>query len=250
MLAGVSPEWYARLEKGHIAEVSADVLEAVARALRLDEEERAYLHDLARAARPVARTRRLKSEAVPLGVQWLIDSMTLSAAFVGNGRLDVIAINALGRAMYGGMYAGLEGRNANFARYNFLDPGARDFYADWAGAADTTVALLRAEAGRNPGDKALRELIGELSTVSHEFRTRWAEHNIRQHHGGVKGFRHPDVGQLELTYYTLALPTSLREVHTLTTYTAQPGTRSEDGFKLLASLAAHDAPASYGRGSA
>jgi transcriptional regulator with XRE-family HTH domain len=241
VLAGVSTDWYARLEKGHIAEISDDVLDAVARALRLDDEERAYLLDLARAAKPIAtRARRRKPEPVPPSVQWLLDSMTMSAAFVGNGRLDVVAINALGRAMYAGMYADLRDSKANFARYNFFDPHAREFYDDWDAAADTTVALLRAQVGRDPDDKTLRELVGDLSTLSTEFRTRWAQHNVRQHHAGIKRFRHPDVGPLELTYYSLQLSTSLHDVHTLTTYTAEPGSPSEDRFKLLASLAATD----------
>lgn len=247
VLAGVSTEWYSRLEKGHIREVSADVLEAVARALRLDEGERIYLLDLAQAARPSARTRRHKpNEVLPNSVQWLLDSMTLSAAFVNNGRLDVVAINALGRAMYSPMYEVVTEGLGNFARYNYLAAGARDFYVDWDAAADTTAALLRAEVGRQPEDKALRGLIGELSTLSPEFRVRWAQHDVRQHHSGVKRFHHPEVGSLELTYHSLDLPTSPQTVHTLTTYTAEPGSTSEDRFKLLASLAATGQPTNTG----
>lgn len=238
VLAGVSTEWYTRLEKGHIRGVSEDVLAAVARTLRLDEEERAYLLDLARAARPTTRAGRRKTVHVPPSVQWLLDSMTLSGAWVNNGRLDIVAINGLGRALYSSMFDGTAVGHGNFARYNFLDPAARDFYDDWDGAADTTVALLRAEAGRHPHDKALRELVGELSTLSPEFGTRWAQHNVRLHHGGIKKFNHPDVGPLELTYHSLNLPTTIQAVHTLTTYTAEPGSPSEERFKLLASLAA------------
>lgn len=244
VLAGVSTEWYTRLEKGHISGVSDEVLEAVARALRLDDEERTYLFDLARAARPAKRTPRRRTAAeVPPSVQWLLDSMTLSAAFVNNGRLEIVAVNSLGRAMYSGMFTGATadgGGQASFARYNFLDPGAQDFYADWDAAADTTAALLRAEAGRHPHDKALRDLIGELSTLSPDFRTRWAQHNVRLHHGGVKRFYHPDVGALELTYFSSQLPTSAQTAYTLTTYTAKPGSTFEDRLKLLASWAATD----------
>ncbi|GAA0811929.1 helix-turn-helix transcriptional regulator [Spirilliplanes yamanashiensis] len=242
VLAGVSIEWYTRLEKGHISGVSDDVLEAVARALRLDEEETAYLLDLARAA-SAKSPRRRRAVDVPTSVQWLLDSMTLSAAFVTNGRLDMVAANPLGRALYSAMLNGptaAAGGTGNIARYNFLDPAARDFYADWDAAADTTVALLRAEAGRYPNDKALRELVGELSTVSAEFRTRWAAHDVRLHHGGVKRFRHHAVGSLELTYYPLVLPTSVHTAHTLTSYIAQPGSDSEDKLKLLTSWAATD----------
>jgi hypothetical protein len=136
-------------------------------------------------------------------------------------------------------------RPANFARFQFLDPRACDYYSDWEGAANITVALLRTEAGRDPDDKDLRELVGELSTVSEEFRTRWAAHNVRIHHAGAKQFRHPAVGSLELIYHTLDLPTPDHAKLALTIYTAEPGTPSEDGLKLLSSWAATNAaPAS------
>ncbi|MFJ7998150.1 helix-turn-helix domain-containing protein [Streptomyces sp. NPDC096310] len=242
VLAGLSTEWYTRLERGHISGVSEDVLDAVARALKLDEDERTYLFDLARAAQPPSRTpRRRKAVDIPPRVQWLLDSMTLSAAYVTNGRLDVVATNALARALFSPLFdsptADERGR-PNFARYWFLDPGAPDFVGDWEGAADATVALLRAEAGRYPRDKALRELIGELSTVSTEFRTRWAAHDVRIHHGGAKHFQHPDAGPLDLVYQPLDLAVSPREAHSLIIYTAEPGTPDEDRLKLLASWAA------------
>ncbi|MFE3127832.1 helix-turn-helix domain-containing protein [Streptomyces hydrogenans] len=242
VLAGVSTEWYTRLEKGHINGVSEDVLDAVARALHLDDDERTYLFDLARAAQPAGRApRRRKAVDLPPRVQWLLDSMTLSAAFVTNGRLDIVATNALARAVLSPMFhsdtADDQGR-PNCARYYFLDPGARHFVADWDQAVTITTALLRAEAGRYPNDRALRELIGELSTLSTEFRTLWAAHDVRIHHGGVKSFHHPDAGPLELTYQPLDLPLSTREAHSLTIYTAEPGTPDEDRLKLLASLAA------------
>ncbi|MEV0726769.1 helix-turn-helix transcriptional regulator [Micromonospora purpureochromogenes] len=244
--AGVSTEWYTRLEKGHISGISDDVLEAVARALQLDEEETAYLLELARAARPKSPTRRRRAVKVDPSVQWLLDSMSMSAAFVTNGRLDMVAANALGRALYFELLNGPVRDGAgrgNLARYTFLDPSSRRFYADWDAAADTTAALLRAEAGRNPNDKALRELVGELSTLSPEFRTRWAAHNVRLHHGGLKRFQHHAVGPLELTYHPLTLPISMHEAHTLTAYVAAPGSNSEDKLKLLASWAATGTPA-------
>ena len=242
VLAGVSTEWYTRLEKGHIAGVSEDVLEAVARALQLDEDERTYLFDLARAARPTRRTpSRRKDVEIPDRVQWLLDSMTMSSAFVRNGRQDIVASNALARALHVPVLASdtteAHGR-ANLARYIFLDPTSEEFFVDWDGASVATVALLRAEAGREPHDRALRELIGELSTLSHEFRTQWAAHNVRIRHEGVKQLRHPDVGDLELTYQSLDLPIANRAMHDLTIYTAQPGSASEDRLKLLASWAA------------
>ena len=242
VLAGVSTDWYTRLEKGHIAGVSEDVLEAVARALQLDEAERTYLFDLARAAAKPARAPQRRSARIQPRVQWMLDSMTGSAAFVANGRLDIVATNSLGWALHSPMFDSPQ-RPANFARFQFLDPQARDFYQDWEGAASITAALLRAEAGRRPHDMQLRELVGELSTVSEEFRTRWAAHDVRIHHNGAKQFHHPVVGALELGYCTLELPAEDHAGLRLTIYTAEPGSPSEDGLKLLASWAATTADA-------
>ncbi|MGY1813415.1 helix-turn-helix transcriptional regulator [Blastococcus sp. SYSU D00820] len=243
VLAGVSTDWYTRLEKGHIAGVSEDVLEAVARALQLDEAERTYLFDLARAAARPARAPQRRSRApIRPQVQWMLDSMTGSAAFVADGRLDILATNTLGWALHAPLFADPR-RPANFARFQFLDPRAHDFYRDWEGAASITVALLRAEAGRRPYDAQLRELVGELSTVSEEFRTRWAAHDVRIHHNGAKQFHHPVVGTVDLDYCTLELPAEGRPDLRLTVYTAAPGSPSEDGLKLLASWAAtHEPP--------
>ncbi|GAA2760776.1 helix-turn-helix domain-containing protein [Actinopolymorpha rutila] len=241
VLAGVSTEWYTRLEKGHISGVSEEVLDAVARALQLDEAERVYLFDLARAAKPARTARRRTRTRVAPAVQWMLDSMTASAAFVRNGRMDILAINPLGRALYAPMYDSDttdERGQVNIARFQFLDPRAQDFFADWDSAANITVALLRSEAGRHPYDKALRELVGELSTVSEEFRTRWAAHNVRIHHSGVKAFAHPDVGLVEITYHSMQLSSSENDLHDMTIYTAEPGSASEDRLRLLASWAA------------
>ena len=242
VLAGVSTGWYERLEKGHIAGVSEDVLEAVAHALQLDDAERLHLYNLARAAKPTRAPQRRDRAQVPPRVQWMLDSMTGSAAFVANGRLDILATNTLGRALHSPLFDD-PGRPANFARFQFLDARARDYYQDWERAANTTVALLRTEAGRDPADRDLRELVGELSTVSEDFRVRWAAHNVRIHHAGIKQFRHPAVGDLELVYHTVDLAAPGETRLALTVYTAEPGSPSEDGLKLLASWAAtHAAP--------
>jgi transcriptional regulator with XRE-family HTH domain len=240
VLAGVSTDWYIRLEKGHIAGVSEDVLEAVARALQLDEAERTYLFDLARAAKPSRAPQRRSKAPIQPRVQWMLDSMTGSAAFIANGRLDILAANTLGRALHSPLFDA-PGRPANFALFQFLDPRAQDFYEDWEAAANITVALLRAEAGRRPHDKDLRELVGELSTVSEEFRIRWAAHDVRIHHNGAKQFHHPVVGTLELNYCTVDLPTDDRSDLRMTIYTAEPGTPADDALKMLASWAATDA---------
>ncbi|MEU6726327.1 helix-turn-helix transcriptional regulator [Nonomuraea wenchangensis] len=239
VLAGVSTEWYTRLEKGHISGVSEEVLDAVAQALRLDQDERTYLFDLAHAARR-APSRR-KDVQVPPPVQWLLDSMTMSAAFVRNGRQDIVTCNALARALLAPVFdspATTRYGRANIARYVFLDPGSRQFFVDWDGAAVVSAALLRAEAGREPHDRALRDLVGELSTLSIEFRGQWAAHDVRIRHDGSKQLWHPQVGDLELTYRSLDLPVSSRTAYGLTVYTAEPGSTSEERLKLLASLAA------------
>ncbi|SOE02429.1 helix-turn-helix transcriptional regulator [Blastococcus haudaquaticus] len=240
VLAGVSTDWYIRLEKGHIAGVSEDVLEAVARALQLDEAERAHLFDLARAARPSRAIRRPGRVQVRPRVQWMLDSIGSSAVIALNGRMDILAANTLGRALYSPVFDDPR-RPANIARFQFLDPRARDFHPDWNGAANTTAAILRTEAGRDPHDKDLRDLIGELSTVSEEFRTRWAAHDVRIHRTGIKTFRHPVVGTLDLIYHSTSLPTEGHEDLAMTVYTAEPGTASEDALTLLATWAATDA---------
>ena len=238
VLAGVSTEWYTRLEKGHIGGVSEDVLDAVARALRLDDDERTYLFDLARSSRQDSRTPpRRRDVEVPPRVQWLLDSMTASSAFVRNGRTDIVAANALARALFAPMFDSSaidrQGR-PNVARYVFLDHGAHDFFTDWNAAAIATAALLRAEVAREPRDRALRDLVGELSTLSPDFRSRWAAHDVLMRHDGVKRLQHPDVGHVELTFQSLDLPLPGRAVHDLVVYTAEPGSASEDRLKLLA----------------
>ncbi|MFF7331933.1 helix-turn-helix domain-containing protein [Streptomyces sp. NPDC008150] len=241
-LAGVSTEWYTRLEKGHIGGVSEDVLEAVARALALNEDEHAYLLDLARAARPARRRpHRRRDVDIPAPVQWMLDGMTMTPAFVRDGHLDIVASNALCRALYSPMFDSdttTDRGRANLSRYFFLDPGSRDFFVDWEEGARATVAVLRAEAGLEPHDRALRELIGELSTHSADFRALWARHDVRLRHEGVKRLNHPDVGHLDMTFRSLDLPLPRRTVHDLLVYTAEPGTPSEHRLRLLASWTA------------
>jgi transcriptional regulator with XRE-family HTH domain len=238
MLAGVSADYYTRLEKGNLSGVSETVLEAIAGALHLDEAERLHLFDLARAANtsPARATRRHRTpQQVRRGIQLILDGMTGSPAFVRNGRLDILAVNPLGRALYSPVFAG-PARPVNLARFRFLDPAARDFYPDFDDSARTTVALLRTEAGRDPYSKSLTDLIGELSTRSEEFRTLWAAHNVRLHRTGLKHFRHPAIGNLDLMFEAMTLEAD--EGLTLTAYTAEPGTPSHDGLTLLASWAA------------
>ncbi|WP_103962151.1 helix-turn-helix transcriptional regulator [Nonomuraea solani] len=235
VLAGVSTEWYTRLEKGHISGVSDDVLNAVAQALQLDDAERAHLFDLARAAGARPRPRRLARKVRP-GLQRMLDAMTDAPAIIRNGRMDIVAANRLGRAMYWPVFQMAHSGPANIARFQFLDPAGPDFYPNWDIAADITVALLRTEAGRDPYNQDLTHLIGELSTRSADFRARWAQHNVRLHHAGTKTFHHPAIGDLTLDYESMDLHAD--PGLNLTVYTAAPDTPSHDALRLLASWAA------------
>ncbi|MEU6089586.1 helix-turn-helix transcriptional regulator [Streptomyces sp. NPDC047085] len=236
LLAGVSVEYYARLERGNLSGVSESVLDALSRALRLDDAERAHLFDLARTANTTRRApRRRRSEQVRPALQALLDAMTEAPAFVRNGRLDLLATNRLGRALYAPVHDDPT-RPVNLARFRFLNPRARDFYPDWEASAHTTVALLRTEAGRDPYNRELTDLIGELSTRSEEFRTLWAAHNVRLHQTGEKSFRHPAIGDLTLFFEAMPLPAD--PGLTLTAYSAVPGTPAHDSLRLLASHAA------------
>lgn len=235
VLAGVSPEWYTRLEKGHISGVSEDVLDAVARALRLSDIECEHLFNLARSAKPVRTPRRRNGPVVPESLQRVLDSMTTAAAFVRTGRLDIVGTNALARALYSPVLDDPRHRG-NLARFDFLDRRAADFYPNYDAALSVAVALLRTESGRNPRDPELINLVGELATRSEAFRARWGAHDVRSHRGGVKEFNHPAVGYLELTYDSMELVAA--PGLTLTAYTAEPHTLSADNLGLLASWAA------------
>jgi hypothetical protein len=225
-----------KLERGNATGVSDSVIEGLAHALQLDEAERAHLIDLLRTAgssRPPRR--RPARQRVRPTVQRILDSMTGAPAFVLNGRLDVLAANDLGAALYSPIFADPT-RPANTARFVFLDPKAAEFFRDYEKAANDTVALLRAEAGRDPYDRDLSDLIGQLSTRSEEFRRRWAAHNVRIHTSGVKLLHHPVVGDLDLTFESLTLPADPSQ--SLLTYTAEPGSATQDALNLLASWAA------------
>ncbi|MEU6567184.1 helix-turn-helix transcriptional regulator [Streptomyces parvulus] len=236
-LADMSVEYYSKLERGSLAGVSPPVLEAVARALQLDDAERAHLMNLARAAdgsdaltRPRRRTARPWTPHRSL--QWTLDAITAGPAFVRNGRMDMLAANQLARAFYSDLHE-TPGNRMNLARFQFLDPAARRFYPDWDTFSDVAVAILRTEAGRDPYDKDLHDLVGELSTRSEEFRGRWGAHNVRRHGTGTKRFHHPVVGDLTLAFEGLEMAAA--PGLTLTVYAAEPGSASEEALRLLAS---------------
>jgi transcriptional regulator with XRE-family HTH domain len=238
-LAGVSVEYYAKLERGAIAGASASVLDSVARALQLDEAERGHLFDLARAADGIpasgrARRRATKQSSSRPSLQWALEAITEGIAFVRNSQQDLLATNLLGRAFYAPVI-GDGGRTPNLARFQFLDPASHDFYPDWDVFAGMCVAVMRAEAGRDPHDRAIQDLVGELSTRSEIFRGLWASHDVRTHGTGTKRFNHPIVGELVLAYEELAITAEPGLV--LLVYTAEPGSPSAERLRLLASWA-------------
>ncbi|MET8787639.1 helix-turn-helix transcriptional regulator [Streptomyces sp. NPDC004589] len=244
LLAGMSVDYYVRLERGNLSGASESVLDALAHALQLDEAERTYLYDLARAATPAGRRPAVTTSRVRPTILRMLDSMTGVPAYVRNGRFDILAANMLGRALYAPVFDSplfVQRGPVNTARFLFLDSAGQDFWADWDKGADDSVAFLRTETGRAPHDKALTDLIGELTTKSDEFARRWARHDVKFHRSGVKRLRHPLVGELALPYEAMELPADpgLR----INIYTPEPDSREQEALGLLASWASADAVA-------
>jgi len=239
-LAGVSIEYYSKLERGALGGVSASVLDAIARALRLADAERSHLFNLAQAAdgtSEMLRPRRRSRAWTPRpSLMWVLDCITGGPALVRNGRMDLLATNALGRAMHASLYERAPGPVPNFARYTFLDEDSRRFYPDWDTAADTAVAILRTEAGGDPNDRLMHDLVGELATRSEEFRRRWSNHDVRLHGAGTKTFHHTAVGELQLAYESVDMVSD--PGLTLTIYAAEPASRTAEALALLGSLTA------------
>ena len=249
MLAGVSVDYYTRLERGRAAGASEEVLDALASALLLDDAERQHLFDLARSVSSTGRARRRRPRAgrtaLRPGVQWLLDSMT-APALVADSLSNYVASNLMARALYSPMFLDpapqATGREVNMARFVFLDPRSRDFFPNWDSGAEDLVAMLRLAAGAGPTDPRLTALVGELSTHSREFSRLWARHDVRYVCRGEKVIRHPVVGELRLAYEPMPLTTApgMR----MTAYAVEPGSPSQDALQLLASWAATEpAPA-------
>ncbi|OII39836.1 transcriptional regulator [Curtobacterium sp. MMLR14_014] len=245
-LAGVSIDYYTRLERGNLQGVSDSVLDAIGRALQLDPAEQEHLRDLSQHQNETPRRagRVVPVAAVRPELQYLLDVVTDAPAMIINNRQDIVAANALGFAMHSDLVAA-PARPMNFSRFIFLDPQARNFYQDWQRAAHTNVAILRREAGRTPNDKDLAALIGELSMRSDDFRELWAAHDVRRHYAGVKSFRHSVVGPLELHFQTLELAED--PGLSLTIYPATPGSPTADALRVLASWAATEGIAERAR---
>lgn len=240
VLAGVSVDYYTRLERGNLHGVSDSVLNALASTLQLDDAERDHLFDLARnanlplnAPRPGGRTSTVRPH-----VQRLLDALDVPAV-VRNGYFDYIAANHQGRAVFSPLFAM---PTPNSARFVFLDDAAREFYVPWRDSAEELVDVLRAEVGKNPHDKRLSDLVGELATRSDDFRRLWARHDVRHHRGGLKRLHHPVVGDLELVFEAITFPADPGIA--VSTYAAPPDSGSERALQVLSSWAASPAESS------
>ncbi|WP_101950703.1 helix-turn-helix transcriptional regulator [Mycobacterium sp. 3519A] len=231
-LAGVSVDYYSRLEQGRHLNVSDEVLDAVARALRLDDTERAYLFEIARRNRRARRRPPAPAQRVRPGVQRILETLDdITPAFVFGRRMDVLAANRLARALMADFDA-MPPRDRNLLRYTFLDESTRELFVDWEEVARDNVAILRLDAGRHPDDPQLVELVGELSVKSQEFRRWWADHNVRERTNGIKRYHHPVVGDLTVNYESVAVLGDPDQ--TLCIYTADAGSPSETALQLLA----------------
>ncbi|MFJ8820327.1 helix-turn-helix domain-containing protein [Streptomyces sp. NPDC102467] len=231
-LAGVSVAYYTRLEQGNGRNVSAEVLDAIARALRLSETEHAHLTHLAKPKERRRRSRAPKRQQARVALQHLVDSMEGVPAYIGGARSDILAWNRLAAALFGD-WGALPAAERNWARLTFLNPDYRELFRDWEQKASDMVSYLRLYAGQHPDDPELSALVGELSVKSEEFRKLWATHDVKEKGHGVKRMRHPLVGELTLAYETLHLPDD--DGQFLSVYHAEPGSPSADALRLLAS---------------
>lgn len=248
ILAGVSVDYYVRLERGNLAGASEGVLDALANTLQLDEAEREHLFDLARAAAPARKAPRTTAAAVRPAVQQVLEAMADAPAWVRNGRHDILAANLMCRALYSPVFDDPR-RPVNTTRFTYLNPAARTFWRDYDTVTNDAAAMLRLEAGRNPHDGDLIRLVGELSTQSELFRQRWASRDVVSHRSGVKRLHHPIVGDLDLNYESMELPGEPGLV--MNVYTAPSGSPTADALRLLASWAAsqHGVTADAGTGA-
>ncbi len=237
LMAGMSAEYYKRLERGNATGVSEAVINGVSRALQLDDAEHAHLRDLIRAANagvhPPQRQHPVCKEHLTPGMRQTIDAMSTVPVYVQNGRLDAVATNVLGRALFSELLDDAE-PPANAARFIFLDPRAQTFYRDWEAQTRQIVAMLRAEVGRSPYDRKLSDLVGELSTRSELFGKLWGAHDVREHRTGLKTIHHPVVGDLDLTYQAMDVASD-RGLQMIV-FSAEPGSATHERLQLLANL--------------
>lgn len=232
-LAGVSTEYYTRLEQGRSGNVSAEVVAALARALHLDETEREHLTHL--SGRPPSRRASAPAQRVRPGLYRLLDTLEHVPAFVVGRRLDVLASNRLARAVITDFDA-MPAPKRNFARFLFLDSAARELYPNWESLAAETAAILRLEAGQRPNDRQLADLVGELTLRCPEFSGWWNDYQVLRRTHGTKVHNHPEFGELIFAYEVLQLPGDPDQ--SLCIYNAEPGSRTEEALRLLGSWTA------------
>ncbi|MFD4633954.1 helix-turn-helix domain-containing protein [Streptomyces sp. NPDC058284] len=230
-LAGVSVAYYTRLEQGNGRNVSGEVLDAIARALRLTDAEHAHLTRLAKP-KALKKKRAVRQQHMRPALQQLLDTIQTVPAYVVGRRTDILGWNALAAALFGD-WGRLAPADRNWARFCFLDPRSRDLFVDWDQKASDIVSYLRMDAGCYPNDPELSALVGELSVKSEEFRGLWATHDVREKGHGVKHLHHPLVGDLTLSFETLKLPDDCDQ--SLLMYHAEPDSASAQGLRLLAS---------------
>ncbi len=233
MLAGVSVDYYTKLERGAVGVVSESVLDAVARALQLTRTERDHLFHLTGTTASLRTASRPMRALVRPAVQRILDGLSESPAFVGTVTRGLIAANTLGRATYAPLYDAAPDGIPNTARYTFLNPAAKEFFIEWDTAAANLVANLRRQLGTDPLNRDLQQLIDDLNRHSAEFRELWQSHDVRTHDAGIKSIHHPVVGDLHLTFETMPLPADPGQ--NLIIYGAEPGSETADRLRLLAS---------------
>ncbi len=242
-LAGLSIDYYIRLEQGKETNPSGPILDGLARALHLNEEENAHLYALANhAAGRTARGSPPASRVVRPGVRQLLETVRPCPAYVLTRTSDLLAANPEALALFPGL-AGWPPERRNTIRYTFFHPAAKELFANWNHAAETTAAHLRSLAADMPGDPALTALIAELLDGSPEFTRLWQRHDVRQRRGQPKTFRHPQVGELTLTNEVLYLADGQR----MSVYQAEPGSRDHDALALLSMIASGDKPENASR---
>jgi transcriptional regulator with XRE-family HTH domain len=233
-LAGVSVAYYTRLEQGNGRNVSAEVLDAIARALRLTDAEHAHLTHLAKPKRH-KKKHTARPQQVRVALRQLLDTLDGVPAYVTGRRSDILAWNRMAAAVFGD-WSQMPAQERNWARMVFLDPEYRELYMDWEQKASDIVSFLRMDAGCHPDDPRLSALVGELSVKSEEFRQLWATHDVKEKSHGAKRLRHPLVGELTLSFETFKLPDDSEQ--SVITYHAEPGSASEQALRLLASWGA------------